>query len=592
MGLDRHLPPMSVVNAKRSPGKRSPSPNRESSAAPPGSPPRKRVKATRQLIAYGFHSRKKTDETPMTHEIDLVGSEDEGRRKPDEIETLKADMQKREATIKQKEQELERRIAQVNKAEDDVKEINRLQACIAAFQLEMRDQQTKAEERNAKVKSEMISLLRSLGYEERYRVAQQNAEKSRRLGRIQYQRSAAMISEVWEDGQDFKLLYREQEEILSSKEALETMKKAVKRRTQEAKGKEVAPESEDWLKAMSPADFATQEEIIRLRAASLRKREASVLERKQDLEREKSLFLREAKRMSDQDMSAFNDFPLLSDRYLLLHLLGKGGFSEVFKAYDLVELRYVACKIHQLNSQWTEQKKENYLRHATREYTIQRKINHRRFVQLYDVFKIDSKSFCTVLELCEGSDLDTYLKTHETLSERESRAIVAQIFSGLLYLSQQKQRVIHYDLKPGNILYHEGEIKITDFGLSKLLDEEERDLELTSQGAGTYWYLPPECFEVSNSGPPVISSKVDVWSVGVILYQMLFGRRPFGHNLSQQAILAQRSLFHAAQVEFPNKPQISDDCKDFIIKCLTFSQSARGDVEDMSEHPFLKYSKK
>eukprot|EP00300_Choanocystis_sp_HF-7_P026089 c2867_g1_i2.p1 GENE.c2867_g1_i2~~c2867_g1_i2.p1 ORF type:complete len:344 (+),score=78.12 c2867_g1_i2:850-1881(+) len=343
---------------------------------------------------------------------------------------------------------------------------------------------------------------------------------------------------------------------------------------------------------MSPADFATQEEIIRLRAASLRKREASVLERKQDLEREKSLFLREAKRMSDQDMSAFNDFPLLSDRYLLLHLLGKGGFSEVFKAYDLVELRYVACKIHQLNSQWTEQKKENYLRHATREYTIQRKINHRRFVQLYDVFKIDSKSFCTVLELCEGSDLDTYLKTHETLSERESRAIVAQIFSGLLYLSQQKQRVIHYDLKPGNILYHEGEIKITDFGLSKLLDEEERDLELTSQGAGTYWYLPPECFEVSNSGPPVISSKVDVWSVGVILYQMLFGRRPFGHNLSQQAILAQRSLFHAAQVEFPNKPQISDDCKDFIIKCLTFSQSARGDVEDMSEHPFLKYSKK
>jgi tousled-like kinase len=71
-----------------------------------------------------------------------------------------------------------------------------------------------------------------------------------------------------------------------------------------------------------------------------------------------------------------------------------------------------------------------------------------------------------------------------------------------------------------NILFDEmGDAKITDFGLSKIIDEshEGTSMELTSQGAGTYWYLPPECFV---SGDARISSKVDVWSVGVIFYQV------------------------------------------------------------------------
>ena len=73
-----------------------------------------------------------------------------------------------------------------------------------------------------------------------------------------------------------------------------------------------------------------------------------------------------------------------------------------------------------------------------------------------------------------------------------------------------------------------GDIKITDFGLSKIMDSDNYDpehgMELTSHGAGTYWYLPPECFVVGKT-PPKISSKVDVWSIGVIFYQCLYGKK-------------------------------------------------------------------
>ncbi len=83
----------------------------------------------------------------------------------------------------------------------------------------------------------------------------------------------------------------------------------------------------------------------------------------------------------------------------------------------------------------------------------------------------------------------------------------------------------------GNILLtggSVGDIKITDFGLSKIMDPEiynpDHGMDLTSQGAGTYWYLPPECFMVGKT-PPKISSKVDIWSVGVIFYQCLYGKK-------------------------------------------------------------------
>lgn len=156
-------------------------------------------------------------------------------------------------------------------------------------------------------------------------------------------------------------------------------------------------------------------------------------------------------------------------------------------------------------------------------------VNKGLLLFLYSSSPLFSSRFCTVLEYCEGNDLDFYLKQHKLMSEKEGRSIIMQIVNALKYLNEIRPPIIHYDLKPGgsscqnerclrplfpartilkafvpektfhclgNILLVNGtacgEIKITDFGLSKIMDDDSYNsvdgMELTSQGAGTYWW--------------------------------------------------------------------------------------------------------
>lgn len=92
--------------------------------------------------------------------------------------------------------------------------------------------------------------------------------------------------------------------------------------------------------------------------------------------------------------------------------------------------------------------------------------------------------------------------------------IIKQVINAIKYLHELPEKIIHYDLKPQNILFHKGKVKITDFGLCKKATQDI--IELTSQGVGTYWYLPPECFVVDQKAH--ISPKVDIWSIGVIYF--------------------------------------------------------------------------
>uniref|UniRef100_A0A673A4L2 non-specific serine/threonine protein kinase n=1 Tax=Sphaeramia orbicularis TaxID=375764 RepID=A0A673A4L2_9TELE len=480
------------------------------------------------------------------------------------------------------------------------------------------DEQQKLLEKYKERLNKCITMSKKLLIEKSTQEKQSCREKSMqdrlRLGHFTTVRHGASYTEQWTDGYAFQNLIKQQEGINQQREDIERQRKLLAKRkppNPASPSMSVASTSDEsntvcfeflflgmicvcpYFDRLTLAEYHEQEEIFKLRLGHLKKEEAEIQAELERLERVRNLHIRELKRINNEDSSAFKDHPTLNERYLLLHLLGRGGFSEVYKAFDLFEQRYAAVKIHQLNKNWREEKKENYHKHACREYRIHKQLDHPRIVKLYDYFSLDTDTFCTVLEFCEGNDLDFYLKQNKLMSEKEARSIVMQIVSALRYLNEIKPPIIHYDLKPGNILLVDGtacgEIKITDFGLSKIMDDDNYGvdgMDLTSQGAGTYWYLPPECFVVGKE-PPKISNKVDVWSVGVIFFQCLYGRKPFGHNQSQQDILQENTILKATEVQFPAKPQASTEAKAFIRRCLAYRKEDRFDVHQLCSDSYL-----
>ncbi|XP_004491145.1 serine/threonine-protein kinase TOUSLED [Cicer arietinum] len=448
---------------------------------------------------------------------------------------------------------------------------------------ELRDLEQQMKPKRTKIISDLlISVSKAERQEARLKVRQD----SLRLGNVGVIRAGTVLSETWEDGQALKDLNAQLKQLLETKEAIERQRKLFKKKQSD---KTDGIDAEAGLLE----DVLIHDEIYKSRLASIKREEEVVLRERDRYELEKGRLIREMKRIRDEDGSRFNNFQILNHRYALLNLLGKGGFSEVYKAFDLVDHRYVACKLHGLNAQWSEEKKQSYIRHAIREYNIHKTLVHRHIVRLWDIFEIDPNTFCTVLEYCSGKDLDAVLKATPILPEREARVILVQIFQGLIYMNKRTLKIIHYDLKPGNVLFDElGIAKVTDFGLSKIVENDvgSQGMELTSQGAGTYWYLPPECFELSKT--PLISSKVDVWSAGILFYQMLFGRRPFGHDQTQERILREDTIIKARKVEFPPKPTVSNEAKEFIRRCLTYNQGERPDVLTIAQDPYLTYLKK
>ena len=416
-------------------------------------------------------------------------------------------------------------------------------------------------------------------------------EQEYNLGKFGIQRfSHGQILDYWEDGAKIIELKKNLENIKQQREEIDKQRKrlsSIKNR----KSQNFSEENGNMTNNIS--DIDDSKGLLYFKMMQLQKEEVELKETKNKLEIEKSILIHEINLYNQESKCSFaqkkEGWPLLGGRYQIVGLLGKGGYSEVYKAYDLENHMYVACKLHQLNQNWKEEVKDNYIKHTVRENQIHQEINHSKIVRHFDTIEIDNNSFCTVLEYCSGPDLATYLQRNRCIQEKEARIIITQILEGLEYLNKLPNKIIHYDLKPENIIFNNMEVKISDFGLAKIVESNTDKVQLTSQGVGTYWYLPPECFDDRKNVD--ISSKVDIWSVGVILFEMFFRRKPFGQNYTQDKLLKDKVMQNAKVVDIPNKPNISEECKEFIKKCLAYHQEDRYDVFQALESPFIKQDK-
>ncbi|MGD9161291.1 MAG: serine/threonine-protein kinase, partial [Desulfobacteraceae bacterium] len=155
-----------------------------------------------------------------------------------------------------------------------------------------------------------------------------------------------------------------------------------------------------------------------------------------------------------------------------------------------------------------------------REARIMMDLRDEHIVQVYDHFK-ERSSYCIVMEYIEGIDLDDLIKGKRYLSNDMALLIFTEVCKALKYAHERK--VIHRDIKPANILISKaGEVKLTDFGVASTM-EQDVDLTRTDMTLGTPAYMSPEQI----SDPSKVDQRADIYSIGVLLYVMLTGQKPF-----------------------------------------------------------------
>lgn len=211
--------------------------------------------------------------------------------------------------------------------------------------------------------------------------------------------------------------------------------------------------------------------------------------------------------MSDQNPTMGN--------YEILGLLGQGGMGSVYLAQSPDHEHPVALKV--LTSDVVGLNLAN-LERFKREGEALRLLNHPNIVKMLDVLE-QSGRHSLVLEYVEGGSLQQLLKAHTRLPIGASLKIALELADALTRAHHLK--IVHRDIKPANILFaRDGSIRLTDFGLARM----EHAAELTQSGVllGSLQYISPESINGSKADP-----KMDIWSFGVVLYEMLTGQRPF-----------------------------------------------------------------
>ena len=244
-------------------------------------------------------------------------------------------------------------------------------------------------------------------------------------------------------------------------------------------------------------------------------------------------------------------------RYKLISRIAIGGMGEVWQANDQVILRDVAIKIlkpEYLGDPGFLERFRTEARHAA-------KVNHDGIANVYD-YGEDSGSAFLVMELVPGDSLAKILERDKSLPTDKVLDIVAQTARALF--AAHEEGMVHRDIKPGNLLITpDGHVKITDFGIARVADQVS--LTATGQVMGTVQYLAPEQATGKQASP-----STDIYSLGIVAYEALAGKRPFTGE-SQMAI----AMAQINETPPPLPSNIDQRVQNLILGCLAKKPNQR-----------------
>ena len=252
-------------------------------------------------------------------------------------------------------------------------------------------------------------------------------------------------------------------------------------------------------------------------------------------------------------------------RYHILEQLGEGGMATVYKAYDTRLERNVAFKVLRTDL-FGQAVLEQVLKRFEREAKSLAKLSHPNIVNILDYGEHEGMPYL-VMEYIPGGTLKQ--KLGQKIPWQEVIQTLIPVARGLAYA--HKHSVIHRDVKPANILMREGNAPVlTDFGIAKLLEGTEgHTLTASGVGIGTPEYMAPE----QGIGASAIDARADIYSLGIVLYEMVTGRKPYIADTPMAVVLKQMTDPLPRPTDFV--PDLPENVEHILLKALAKEPSDR-----------------
>ncbi len=273
----------------------------------------------------------------------------------------------------------------------------------------------------------------------------------------------------------------------------------------------------------------------------------------------------------------------IDGRYEINELVGSGGMASVYKAYDIIDDRTVAIKI--LKEEFVAN--DEFKRRFKNESKAIAVLSHPNIVKVYDVSFGDVLQYI-VMEFCDGITLKDYIKQKGVIDWEEAAFFTAQILKALQHAHEKG--IVHRDIKPQNIiLMNDGSLKVADFGIARFSRSEQKTI--TDKAIGSVHYISPEQARGDNT-----DGKSDIYSVGVLLYEMTTGKLPFQADSAVSVAIMQLQNEAVKPTEINNL--IPKGLEQIILSSMQKEPSNRyptafdmlRDIEEVRRDPFVQFT--